>query len=38
MMRGDALEDVGERTDLDRIVIWNNLAIHPVLLGRHADV
>ena len=38
VVRGDALEDTGDRADFDRMVIWNRLVMFAVALGGHADM
>jgi hypothetical protein len=38
VVRGDALEDAGERADFDRMVIRNRLVVFAVALGGHAHV
>ena len=38
MVRGDALEDAGERADFDRMVIRNRLVMFAVSLGGHAHM
>ncbi len=37
-MGGDAFEDAGKSPGFDRVMIWNDLVIFPVLLRRYTDV
>ena len=37
-MGGDAFKDAGKRPGFDRLMIWNDLVIFPVLLRGHTDV